>query len=52
MKDVNVRYLFDQGTFVRELFIPLEPQVQYKVISMTGQFVLDVIEGVLEVQAE
>ena len=37
---------------MRELFIPLEPQVQYKVISMTGQFVLDVIEGVLEIQAE
>src|SRR5439155_17952003 len=47
-----IKYLFDQGMFVRELFLPLEPQVQYQVISMVGQLVLDIVDGILEIQAE
>src|SRR5436190_18645141 len=38
--------------FVRELFLPLDLEVQYQVISIVGQLVLDVVDGVLEIQAE
>src|SRR5947207_10653375 len=38
--------------FVRELFRPLAPELQYKVISMICQLVLGVFDGVLEIQAE
>jgi hypothetical protein len=38
--------------FVRELFLLLGSEVQYKVISMVGQLVLDVVNGVVEIQAE
>src|SRR5216110_1888687 len=47
-----IKYLFDQGMFVRELFLLLDLKVQYQVISMVGQLVLDVVDGVLEIQAE
>ena len=47
-----MKYLFDQGLFVCEFFLPLEPQVQYQVISIVGEVVLDVVDGILEIPAE
>jgi hypothetical protein len=47
-----VKYLFDQGTFVKDLFIPLEPPIQSQVISMVGQLILDVVVGITQIQAE
>ena len=47
-----LQYLFDQGMFVRELFRLLDPPLQLQVINMVGQLVLDVMEGVLEIQTE
>jgi len=44
--------LFDQGMFVQKLFLSLASEIQYKFISMIGQLVLGVIDGVLEIQAE
>ena len=38
--------------FVRELFLLLGPEVQYEVISMVCQLVLDVVDGVVEIQLQ
>jgi len=47
-----IQYLFDQGMFAQELFLSLASEIQYKFISMIGQLVLGVVDGVLEIQAE
>jgi len=47
-----LKYLFDQGTFIKDLFIPLEPHIQVQVVSMIGQLVLNVVVGITQIQAE
>ena len=38
--------------FVHELFLLLGTEVQYEVISMVAKLVLNVFDGVIEIQAE
>ena len=38
--------------FIRELFNKLEPELQFQAISMVAHLVLDVVEGILSIQAE
>jgi hypothetical protein len=48
----NIRFLFDQGIYIRDLFKELEPERQFQVISTIGRLVLDIVEGILAIQAE
>jgi hypothetical protein len=47
-----LRYLFDQGLFVRELFRELESQMQFDIVSATCQLTFDIVGGVDRIQAE
>jgi hypothetical protein len=38
--------------YIRDLFNQLEPELQFKVISMVAHLVLDIVEGILAIQAE
>jgi hypothetical protein len=46
---VNIRFLFNEGMYIRDLFKELEPERQFQVISTV---VLDIVEGILAIQAE
>ena len=45
-------FLYDQGSFVEESLDKLAPEDQYAIIKSIGLFVLQMVNGILAIQAE
>lgn len=45
-------FLYDQGSFVREMLEKLDDSVRHTVISEIGEFIVNIVDGILQIQTE
>jgi len=47
-----INYLYDQGTFIEDTYNQLSIQSQIEIIHMVGLLIMQIVDGVLNIQAE
>lgn len=47
-----IDFIYDQGTFIRDIFNSLSSEMQDKVITEVGMMTCQVVDGILAIQAE